>query len=748
MRKKKWIILILMISISTVLGVFFFLPKRQEGRQNQLITRAQAAKSVALLMSSGDEIQTLTGAGYYAEKDQNAWFVKYMNYMYDQGWFQTEEIAATVKAAGEFLTYQEAEHLVRQMGIENEALLNSFLDDFSATPIPKETWWWLYEFLLEAAPAEHGVEKKEILLFGTPSNLEAASSWQAYTDQEVLGFEGLALDPYIDCRLEIFVKQGEILGVVSSVDGPVVYENVWITNTDENQLRIFLNGVYRTFKVENFSSSITEVLADLVVTDGNVTQINLKKDIIKGKVLLVNEDGIEVEGYGLIPLADKFHVYQTYGSLIEKGAADILVGYDVQEFVVAKGMICAVIMKESADAQTIRVLLTTSGFQSIYHEGVTLTSDGAVTLQYGETETSYGAGEVVELGRDHPAFLEGRIKVTAQEGHEIKLLSLKRDYGNPGYEGTIELTAGPEGILIVNELSLESYLKKVVPSEMPSSFGLEALKAQAVCARTYGYKHIQGNSYSQYGAHVDDSTKFQVYNNMEANQITNQAIKETYGQIMRFQDEVINAYYFSTSCGVTTDAAVWGANAESFPYLSGEILSEAEQAMDLSGEEAFAEFIKNTEYLSFDKTAAWYRWNTQISFANLKEKAGVGVISSLEVLERGKNGIVSRLVIHGSQGDRILENQSEVREVLGDNRQTLNKNDGTSVTGWSQLPSAFIALEPKYEGESLTGYYIYGGGFGHGVGMSQNAASSMGNVGMNYIEILLFFYEGVEIVGM
>ena len=62
---------------------------------------------------------------------------------------------------------------------------------------------------------------------------------------------------------------------------------------------------------------------------------------------------------------------------------------------------------------------------------------------------------------------------------------------------------------MINELYLEDYLKKVVPSEMPASYEKEALKTQAVCARTYAYRQIQGNTYGAYGAHVDDSTSFQ-----------------------------------------------------------------------------------------------------------------------------------------------------------------------------------------------------------------------------------------------
>lgn len=80
---------------------------------------------------------------------------------------------------------------------------------------------------------------------------------------------------------------------------------------------------------------------------------------------------------------------------------------------------------------------------------------------------------------------------------------------------------------------------------MPASYEKEALKAQAVCARTYAYRQIQGNAYGQYGAHVDDSTSFQVYNNINTSERTDQAVNETYGQMLFYNNKPIEAFYYS-----------------------------------------------------------------------------------------------------------------------------------------------------------------------------------------------------------
>ena len=113
-------------------------------------------------------------------------------------------------------------------------------------------------------------------------------------------------------------------------------------------------------------------------------------------------------------------------------------------------------------------------------------------------------------------------------------------------------------MILVNELPLEEYLYAVVPSEMPASYELEALKAQAVCARSYAYNQTQGLSYPEYNAHVDDSTSFQVYGNSKEQESAVRAVDETRGQKLWYQNQVVTAYYYSTSCGKTTGIEAWG----------------------------------------------------------------------------------------------------------------------------------------------------------------------------------------------
>ena len=176
---------------------------------------------------------------------------------------------------------------------------------------------------------------------------------------------------------------------------------------------------------------------------------------------------------------------------------------------------------------------------------------------------------------------------------------MEKSYGNPEYRGTLEVALQDEGLLLINDVLIEEYLYAVVPSEMPNRFGVEALKVQAVCARSYAYRQLLNNSYSRYGAHVDDSVNYQVYNNVQEKEEATEAVRETYGEVASYDGNPITTYYYSTSCGHTSDNSVWGGNPDSCPYLVSETVNPDREETDLSDEETFAEYIRNDNEKDF-----------------------------------------------------------------------------------------------------------------------------------------------------
>ena len=125
---------------------------------------------------------------------------------------------------------------------------------------------------------------------------------------------------------------------------------------------------------------------------------------------------------------------------------------------------------------------------------------------------------------------------------------------------------------------------------------------------------------------------------------------------------------------------------------------------------------------------------------------GVSSVSGVETGEEENDSGVLKLVIHTDQGDKEIHSEYDIRTALAPKGLSITRQDGSQVMGSSLLPSAYFTLqELRDEKGGLTGYKVLGGGYGHGVGMSQNGAKGMADAGKNYQEILTYFYKDVEI---
>ncbi len=375
----------------------------------------------------------------------------------------------------------------------------------------------------------------------------------------------------------------------------------------------------------------------------------------------------------------------------------------------------------------IRVLIKGEGFQEELHEKVGITAPGGLVIEYGEGREELEAQAVFEAAADHPYFASGAIRISPrQPGEKLTITTLARGYGVPSYGGIIELVANG-GVAVINEIPFEEYLYGVVPSEMPASYEMEALKCQAVCARSYAYHQMQEMAYPQYQAQVDDSTAFQVYGNSEIQPSVIQAVDETAGQKLWYQGQVAAAYYYSTSCGMSTDMTAWGGSAgEETAYL---------KSISISGEQG-----------DYEKELPWYRWEAAIPKTVLSAliseyaETDIGNLTRLEVTERGAGGVALVLVAEGDRGSTVIETENKIRRALGGSGYEIMKQDGNLTPARDLLPSAFFEIEEQPEQ-----IILHGGGFGHGIGMSQNGANEMAKQGMGYEEILKTFYCGVTI---
>lgn len=371
--------------------------------------------------------------------------------------------------------------------------------------------------------------------------------------------------------------------------------------------------------------------------------------------------------------------------------------------------------------------------------------------------------------------VEGPIVLTPKE--KIAIVELNRK-GKPAYyRGLIELVPlKDDKFNIVNVLDIQTYLKGVVPNEMPVSFGLEALKAQAVAARNYANR--PQNAYKNYD--ICDSTACQVYYGVNSQkEISDRAVDETKGIFALYENEPILALYSSTAGGISEDwknvYALNQPNVPSKPYLSS-VCDDPNQKF-LTTEKDVRDFYSN-KTLSYDIKSPRYRWVVEWEKSELEEvlnktlleQSRSGLVEpkydgsyaledlkDIKVLKRGNSGKALEIEIVFKNGTFKVMRELGIRRVLKKNNAMLasanffvdkvSSKDSEIPQDSEQEGNAIFSFEKilHHNENKIEKFVLTGGGFGHGVGMSQYGAGYMAQNGKKYDEILKHYYSGITL---
>jgi len=261
-----------------------------------------------------------------------------------------------------------------------------------------------------------------------------------------------------------------------------------------------------------------------------------------------------------------------------------------------------------------------------------------------------------------------------------------------------------DNLTVSNAISMEDYVKGVVPYEMSPSWPIEALKAQAVCARTYAASNM--NKHRSYGFDTCNSTDCQAYLGTErANATTDQAVDATAGQFVTYEGKLCSTLYFSSDGGATEDNE--NINVQPYPYLKG-VVDPYEQ----------------------DIVEDYYgkSWSHEFSAAQLRTKLinrgySIGDIVAVEPTYTRMGNMYS-IKFTDSTGKSVTITRYQCVTVMGVQsvRYTIERSEQTGL------------------------YVIKGAGWGHNVGMSQWGAYSMAKYhNKGYVEIIKFYYTGVSV---
>lgn len=429
----------------------------------------------------------------------------------------------------------------------------------------------------------------------------------------------------------------------------------------------------------------------------------------------------------------------------------------------------------SPTPQTVRVGISDNYFSNYMFDRVSITSDddfvisdnsaSEICLKGGEVANiSFLNGEF-EIYKDGQSILKSRNKLTIIPANRqnISIVGLKRKQKQASYSGNIELEISKNNpsskFAIVNVVPLQTYLKGVVPNEMPAYFGLEALKAQAILARNYVLKPRE-KYYKEFD--ICDSVACQVYfgaNTQE--ELSDKAVDETENIVVLYQNELILAVYSSTAGGYTESYKnVFMQNmngrimSPNVPYLIA--VPDIKGMPKPDSEDKMREFYSSAPN-TFDSKSPYFRWKTEWELGELNKILNktlktskdsgfiktkypvdyssndfVGNIKSILINKRGESGKIVALTVITDKNEFTIYKELIIRKVFQYNNKI--------------LPSANAFFDfQKDENTKKDKLVATGGGLGHGVGMSQWGAGAMAKQGYKFNDIIHHYYTDVDI---
>jgi len=329
------------------------------------------------------------------------------------------------------------------------------------------------------------------------------------------------------------------------------------------------------------------------------------------------------------------------------------------------------------------------------------------------------------------------------------------------YRGYIGFISGASGLILINHVDVESYLYGVVPKEIPPLSSEEALKAQAVAARSFVYNSLK--KHAAEGYNLCDTTHCQAYGGLNAEHPnTNMAVDDTFGLIATYNGLPANTVYHSSSGGHTENSEkVW---VTSVPYLRA-----VPDPFSTNGPNSSWSVVLTANEIEDKLKAEGYEIG-RVEGISIKERSESGRVTLMEII-----GSRDAVELTGAQfrtlmgaitfkstlfyiGDEEASNsgvlyatdsrrKSELEvtrrgfSVIGKNGETTNISDITAIGISGTRTFGIKSVETVMDDE----YLVTGKGFGHGVGMSQYGAIEMAKQGYTFEEILKHYYRNIEL---
>ena len=500
---------------------------------------------------------------------------------------------------------------------------------------------------------------------------------------------------------------------------PVLLKDAFILSNADGKL-LFLYD-YKTYEVDGNLPETYFGVANIQVDGTKISKISIKPEMIEDVLVSYTENTLSLknETHSELIRNENLPIYKIKEEQVTQAEwNELIIGVSKISCIMDNGEVSAILIKEEVTPSDIRVLIKNGN--SIFYPELYVYQAATGTLVDVNAALAANATNILEISDAQGLLLCDSVGQALESA----------------YEGIFRIIKTEQGLVLVNEVPMETYLKYVIPSEMQINFGHEALKAQAVCARTFAYSQMKNQSYAMYGANLDDSTSFQVYHNNTRYPETDAAVDETVGEIISCNGQLITCYYCSTSPGVTNDMSSWENTNPAYIAMNG---FEKINNLNLQNTVDFSNYM-NLDCESFDKSSPYYRWKAVLDLSEIKENS-YGKLKNMEIKERNAAGFVTNLELTYENDVVNYKNENTIRNILGNYLMEIILNDESIRTGMSMIPSACFEIVELSEEKAV----LRGGGFGHGIGMSQYGAKAMAEAGYTYKDIINYYYANVVV---
>ncbi|MCU0552599.1 MAG: SpoIID/LytB domain-containing protein [Leptolyngbya sp. Prado105] len=338
-------------------------------------------------------------------------------------------------------------------------------------------------------------------------------------------------------------------------------------------------------------------------------------------------------------------------------------------------------------------------------------------------------------------FRYTRDVIDISSGSNVIQVDREKD-NNPNrpFGGALRIQPNAYGnFTLVNFVGIETYLRGVVPHEIGTWAPQPVLEAQAVLARTYALRNVRRFTIDNY--QLCATTQCQVYRGLDgAAASTDKAIAATRGLVLTYQNELVDAVYSSTSGGVTSSFSdIW--HGWERPYLRAVVDSVNPmwdmQNRSLADERNFREFIKQKKGFNEDGTPM-FRWRYEVPMTQLNQELRDYLTAIRHPLVNFKT-IQNIKVIARSNGGRILKSAI----ITDAGTIELEKDDIQTV--FEAPASTLFHVDAWMDKNKVKGFIFTGGGFGHGVGLSQFGSYNLGRLGWSSDRILSFYFPDTQL---